>query len=105
MEPNPLDAYQRASTWTATKVAGAATKLDEPTPCDKWNVRTLMNHMLETQRYFVGASQQIDAQPSKDSATRDIYARAASPLAAVSTFQDPSAELAPRWAKIVPFQV
>ena len=54
MTPDLLDLYQRASEWTASKVAGAAEKLDAPTPCEEWDVRTLMNHMLDTQRYFVG---------------------------------------------------
>ena len=56
MEPDLLGLYERASEWTATKVAGAATKLDAATPCDEWDVRTLMNHMLDTQHYFVGAA-------------------------------------------------
>ena len=56
MEFDLLDAYQRASEWTGTKVAGATTKLDAATLCDGWDVRTLMNHMLDTQRYFVGTA-------------------------------------------------
>jgi uncharacterized protein (TIGR03086 family) len=58
-----LDLYERASDWTTSKVAGATSKLDAPTPCDKWNVRTLLNHMLETQKYFVGAAQGADVSP------------------------------------------
>ena len=54
MELDLLDLYERAGEWSATKVAGAADHLDSPTPCDEWDVRTLMNHMLDTQRYFVG---------------------------------------------------
>jgi uncharacterized protein (TIGR03086 family) len=63
MPPDLLDLYERASTWTASKVAGAAGKLDAPTPNDGWNVATLMNHMLDTQRYFVGAARGEDASP------------------------------------------
>jgi uncharacterized protein (TIGR03086 family) len=58
-----LGLYQRASEWTATKVDGAATDLDAPTTCPGWNVRTLMSHMLETQKYFVEAARGRDASP------------------------------------------
>jgi uncharacterized protein (TIGR03086 family) len=63
MEPDLLDLYARASTWTASKVAGATGRLDAPTPCDDWDVTTLMNHMLDTQRYFIGAARGEDASP------------------------------------------
>jgi len=63
MEPDPLDLFDRASAWTATKVAGATTKLEAETPCDGWDVRTLMNHMLDTQRYFVRSARGEDASP------------------------------------------
>ena len=48
-----LDQYRRASEWTASKVEGAEPRLDAPTPCDDWDVQTLLNHMLDTQQYFV----------------------------------------------------
>ena len=54
--PDLLDLYGRASEWTLSKVAGATEQLNGPTPCDEWDVRSLMNHMLDTQHYFVGAS-------------------------------------------------
>ena len=54
----------RASAWTNEKVEGVTTKLDAPTPCDEWDVRTLMNHMLETQRYFVNSARGEDASLS-----------------------------------------
>jgi len=63
MDIDLLDIYQRASDWTLTKVAGAADKLDAQTPCDEWDVRTLMNHMLETDRYFVGSAKGADVSP------------------------------------------
>lgn len=58
-----LDRYERASAWTLDVVKGATSKLDAATPCDEWDVRTLMNHMLETQRYFIGAAQGNDVSP------------------------------------------
>jgi uncharacterized protein (TIGR03086 family) len=48
-----LDLYTRASAWTLTKVPGAVARLDAPTTCDPWTVRTLMNHMLLVQSAFV----------------------------------------------------
>ena len=60
MDLDLLDVYRRASAWTSIKVAGAASKLDDPSSCDGWSVRTLMSHMLETQKYFVGAARGED---------------------------------------------
>jgi uncharacterized protein (TIGR03086 family) len=58
-----IDLYGRASTWTNEKVSGAAAQLEAPTPCDDWDVRTLLDHMLETQRYFLGAARGEQASP------------------------------------------
>jgi uncharacterized protein (TIGR03086 family) len=66
MELDLLDLYGQASEWTAGKVRGASSKLDAPTTCDEWNVRTLMNHMLETQRYFVGSARGEEVALSQD---------------------------------------
>jgi uncharacterized protein (TIGR03086 family) len=63
MEPDLVDLYAQASAWTTSKVDAATDKLDAPTPCDDWNVATLLNHMLETQRYFLGAARAEDASP------------------------------------------
>lgn len=67
MNSDMLDRYERASAWALERVKGAAAKLDHATPCDDWDVRTLMNHMLETQRYFVGAAQGKDVSPPAES--------------------------------------
>ena len=62
MDLDLLDLYERASAWTASKVAGAG-QLDADTPCDEWDVRTLMNHMLDTQNYFVSSARGEKASP------------------------------------------
>src|SRR3954449_7483549 len=62
MTADLLDLYTRASEWSAEKVAGI-TDLDGATSCEPWRVRDLLNHMLETQRYFVGAARGEDASP------------------------------------------
>jgi uncharacterized protein (TIGR03086 family) len=66
MELDLLDSYGRASAWTATKVPGAVSQLNAPTTCDGWNVRTLLNHMLEAQRYFVSSARGEKATLSQD---------------------------------------
>jgi uncharacterized protein (TIGR03086 family) len=63
MDLDLLDVYGRASAWTAALVAGASSKMDAPTTCSGWDVHTLMNHMLQTQWYFVGATRGEDVAP------------------------------------------
>ena len=63
MAPDLLKLYDQASAWTTEKVATAGGQLDAPTPCDEWDVRTLLNHMLETQRYFTASARGEDASP------------------------------------------
>jgi uncharacterized protein (TIGR03086 family) len=63
MEHDLIALYDRASAWTTEKVTGARTRLDAATPCDDWNLRTLLDHMLETQRYFVNSGRGEDASP------------------------------------------
>jgi uncharacterized protein (TIGR03086 family) len=66
MEPDLLNLYGRASKWTGGKVRGAVTKLDAPTTCEQWDVRSLLNHMLQTQLYFLGAARGHDVALSQD---------------------------------------
>jgi uncharacterized protein (TIGR03086 family) len=55
------DLYDQASAWTASKVDGAADRLDARTPCDDWDVRTLLNHMIETQEFFAASAKGEEA--------------------------------------------
>jgi uncharacterized protein (TIGR03086 family) len=57
----PLELYERASEWTANLVRGASDQLDAPTPCDDWNVRTLVSHIIDTQHYFAASARGEDA--------------------------------------------
>src|SRR4051812_1326779 len=62
MKTDLLDLYRQASDWTAEKIA-ATTDLDAATPCDGWSVRNLLDHMLDTQRYFAAAARGEKASP------------------------------------------
>jgi uncharacterized protein (TIGR03086 family) len=55
--------YDDASFWTLSKVKGAVDKMERATPCDTWDVRALLNHMLDTQRYFTGAARGESVSP------------------------------------------
>ncbi len=61
-EADLLDHYERTSEWTLSTVNGATQQLDARTPCDGWDVRTLMNHMLHSQQYFASSARGEDAQ-------------------------------------------
>lgn len=62
MELDLVDLYGRASAWTVAMVPPAKDQLDAPTPCEQWDVRTLLNHMLQTQHYFRDSAQGKDAE-------------------------------------------
>jgi uncharacterized protein (TIGR03086 family) len=62
MHADLLDLCRRAGESTAGKVAGAH-DLEAPTPCPGWRVRDLLDHMLDTQRYFAGAARGEQAAP------------------------------------------
>ena len=63
MERDLLDLYDRASAWATEKVSAAEARLDVATPCDEWTLRKLLDHMLETQRYFVSSARGEDVSP------------------------------------------
>ncbi len=58
-----LDLYDRACTWNLGHVDEAAGRLDDPSPNPGWDVRTLLNHMLETQHYFTDSALGREAAP------------------------------------------
>ncbi len=66
MDLDLLKLYEAASDWTMARIRGAISKLDAPSNCDGWTIRTLLNHMLETQRYFVGAARGEDVGLSRE---------------------------------------
>jgi uncharacterized protein (TIGR03086 family) len=65
MATDLLKLYDQASEWTVGKIKTVTSnpdQLDTDTPCDEWKLSTLLDHMLETQRYFVGNANGEDAQ-------------------------------------------
>jgi uncharacterized protein (TIGR03086 family) len=60
---DPLDLFDRGSSWTKTKIAGAQDRLNISTCCDDWNVRAVINHLLAGQEIFQGAARGQPAAP------------------------------------------
>jgi uncharacterized protein (TIGR03086 family) len=52
MNVDLLDQFDRSTQWTASKIPAAASKLDDGTPCEQWDVRTLLDHLIDTQNFF-----------------------------------------------------
>jgi uncharacterized protein (TIGR03086 family) len=66
---DPLQLYEAASNWTIGQIRGSVDMLDSETPCDSWDLRTLLNHMLETQRFFTGAARGEKTTPPSPTPT------------------------------------
>lgn len=58
-----LDLFQRGTDWTASKIPAATSQLDAKTPCEDWQVRDLLNHMIETQQFFAATARGEKASP------------------------------------------
>ncbi len=61
-----LDLFERGTAWTATKVAGAADKLDASTNCDAWDVRRMIDHLLAGQQMFAASASGGEFAPPDD---------------------------------------
>src|SRR3954462_12130738 len=103
MSADLLNLYTRAADWTAEKVAGV-TDLSESTPCPEWRVRDLLNHMLDTQRYFAGSARGEDAAlpaPPRRPSSRTTRPRTSHVPAQMSWTPTPETvscgEQVPRW--------
>jgi len=56
-----LNDFDAASRWASEKIAGATDRLDKTTPCEEWDVKTLINHMCDSQQYFISKARGEDA--------------------------------------------
>jgi uncharacterized protein (TIGR03086 family) len=56
-----LDLFERGSEWTASKIPGAVDQLGGGTPCESCDVRTLVDHMIDSQRYFAATARGEEA--------------------------------------------
>jgi len=62
MSTDLLEHYRRTGVWASQLVANTP-DLSVATPCDEWTARELLNHMLDTQRYFAGTARGEDVSP------------------------------------------
>ena len=49
---NPVDLFDKGSSWTKQKIEGAKDQLDAQTPCEEWKVRDVIGHVTAGQEYF-----------------------------------------------------
>ena len=56
-----LDLFERGTDWTASKIPGATGKLSEGTPCEQWDVRNLLDHLVDSQQYFAATARGEEA--------------------------------------------
>jgi uncharacterized protein (TIGR03086 family) len=72
-----LEAFDRASRWTKSKIEGAQDNLDAPTACDKWDARALVNHLVEAAQYFAGSAKGEQVSPPGVEPTESVNGNAA----------------------------
>ena len=59
--------FDRATAWTASKIAAADGQREAATPCDEWNVARLLDHLLDGQAIFAaGAAGAVVGPPIGD---------------------------------------
>jgi uncharacterized protein (TIGR03086 family) len=58
-----IDLFEQATAWTGSKIPVAASQLESPTPCDQWDVRSVLDHTIESQRYFGATARGEEASP------------------------------------------
>ena len=56
-----LDLFERGTDWTASKIPAAKGQLEAKSPCEDWQVRDLLNHMIETQQFFMATARGKEA--------------------------------------------
>jgi uncharacterized protein (TIGR03086 family) len=56
-----LDLFERGTDWTTSKIPVASKQLGAATPCTEWDVRTLLDHMIDAQRYFAATARGEEA--------------------------------------------
>jgi uncharacterized protein (TIGR03086 family) len=56
-----LKNFDEASQWVSERVPGAVPHLDEPSANEGWTVRALVNHLCDTQQYFISKARGEDA--------------------------------------------
>ena len=62
------DDYIRATDWTAAVIAGITPdQLGNPTPCEEWDVRAVIDHLISNARWFAAAM----GRPERDDQTPD----------------------------------
>ena len=58
-----VDLFERGSAWTKEKIDAAKGSLDAQTPCEGWDVRTLVNHLIGWNTFFQAAARGEEAAP------------------------------------------
>lgn len=92
-----LKNFEAASQWASEKIAGATDRLNEKTPCEEWDVKTLVDHMCDSQQYFTSKARGEDAtlpSPSPPQLVGDdpVVAYKSYSEATLDAFRDPDVQ-------------
>jgi uncharacterized protein (TIGR03086 family) len=58
-----IDLFERSSSWAKEKIAGAKDKLEAKTPCEEWNIKDVINHLISGQEFFRGSAEGKEVSP------------------------------------------